>query len=106
MSVRIKNNSRQHFANLIVIDDIEFWDITNFPEIPTQNDDILHQIQGPERIDTLAQKFYSDPVLWWVIAIANDLEIVPSNFRVGDIVRIPSPRFITQVLLPSGRRRV
>ena len=106
MTISIKNNSRLHFADLFTIDGIEFWDLTEFPTIPTQNDDILHQIQGPERIDVLANRYYSDPILWWVIAVANDLEIVPTNFQVGDIVRIPSPRYITQVLLPQGRRRV
>jgi hypothetical protein len=106
LTVSIKNNSRLHFADLLTIDAFEFWDLTEFPEIPTQNDDILHQIQGPERIDNLAHTYYSDPILWWVIAVANGLEIVPTNFQVGDIVRIPSPRYVTQILLPSGRRRI
>lgn len=41
------------------------------------------------RIDLVAMKAYNDVRLWWVIAVANDLED-PTILDVGKVLRIPS----------------
>ena len=57
--------------------------------IEPANDDTVIQITSPDRLDKLAQEFYGDPSLWWVIAALNSIKgtyIVPSN----TIIRIPN----------------
>lgn len=98
MAIRIKQNSRLRFADLVKVDGIAFWDMVELPDIPPQPDDILYTVRSLDRIDFLAHRFYGDPVLWWVIAVANDFEILPTDFDLADQIIIPSPRYVQQVL--------
>lgn len=102
MAVDIKRNSRLRFGNLETIDGVEFWDILELPELLPQEDDTSYRVLGTDRIDLLANKFYGDPVLWWVIALANDLELVPTSLSEGMVIRVPSARYIQQVVLAKA----
>jgi nucleoid-associated protein YgaU len=105
MSVQVVQNSRLRFADLGLIDGIEFWDVVDLPDLPEQPDDITYQVQSGDRLDRLANRFYGDPVLWWVIAAANDLEILPTDLNDGSFLRIPSPRFVVQQLFRDAKGR-
>lgn len=98
MAVAVGKRSRLNFAELLVDGDVEFWDMLVLPDLPEQSDDVRYQVMGGDRIDSLATKFYGSPTLWWVIAAANGLEILPTALSAGDIIRIPSPRFVNQEL--------
>jgi nucleoid-associated protein YgaU len=102
MAVSIRKRSRLQFGNLITTDGFTFWDLLELPTIAPQPDDTLYQVRGNDRIDLLAYNFYGDPVLWWVIAAANDLELLPSDLNVGDTLRIPSQRYVLQVLFQKS----
>jgi nucleoid-associated protein YgaU len=102
MTVKVKQFSRLRFGDLVLLDGIEFWDLLDLPEITPQPDDLTHTITGFDRIDLLAHRFYKDSKLWWVIAVANDMEVLPTAFNVGDTIRIPAPRFVTQVLFKDA----
>jgi len=60
-------------------------------------------VQTNDRIDTIANTYYGDPVLWWVIAVANDMEIVPTQLQVGATIRIPSPVYVSQLLFQAAK---
>jgi hypothetical protein len=94
VSVTIKPRSRLQFGNLLSIDGFEFWDTLQLPQLQAQPDDAFYTVLGPDRIDLLAYKFYGDAVLWWVIALANDLELLPSDLNPGLVLRIPSLRYV------------
>lgn len=98
MTVRLSANSALRFADLLSVDGIEFWDILDLPTIPTQRDDVLHRVIQPDRIDLLANTYYGTPTLWWVIASANNIEIIPTALNIGDTLRIPSPRYVRENL--------
>lgn len=100
MSVKVSTHSRLRFVDLLIADGVEFWEVAYLPEIPEQDDDIRYQIQGglQERLDRLATRYYGDPNLWWVIAVRNDMEIIPTDFSEGDIIIVPSPRYVRQEL--------
>ena len=104
MAVRVRRNSRLQFVDLNLVDGFEFWDLGIYPEIPVRNDDARYQVIGPDRIDNLAQRFYGDARLWWVIAVANNIEIVPTQLNVGMKLRIPSPQYVQNVLFVKTRR--
>jgi len=97
MTVQLKKRSRLQFGTLLSIDGFVFWDLLQLPTIVPQTDDTFYTITGSDRIDLLAYKFYGDPILWWVLAAANDLELIPSDFTAGIVLRVPSPRYV-QVL--------
>ena len=48
-----------------------------------------HRVSGHERLDTLAQRYYADPLLFWLICDANET-IFPDDLMVpGRVLRIP-----------------
>ena len=64
---------------------------TRYPEIPLSNNDVYVYTSRGDRFDTLAQQYYQDSSLWWVISIANpsitqDSLVIPEGIQI----RIPS----------------
>lgn len=62
-----------------------------YPRIPLSVNDIYVITTIGDRFDLLAQQYYGDPSLWWIISIAN--ETLPQNslyIPVGSQLRIPS----------------
>jgi len=47
-----------------------------------------------DRLDTLAQQFYQDPTLWWIIANANNLGKGSFDVPPGLQIRIPIPVYL------------
>lgn len=45
-----------------------------------------YELKVGDRLDTIAQEFYGDPRLWWVIAEAN-----PDVFFPADLIYAPGP---------------
>ena len=104
MSVNIKNNSRLQFGTLLSIDGFEFWDLLQLPSFSSQPDDTFYTVLGTDRIDLLANKFYGDPILWWVLALANDLELLPTELNVGMVLRVPSSRSVQSLLFQGSTK--
>jgi len=102
MAVSVQSGSRLRFGELTEVDGVEFWEVLDLPAIPTQKDDLVHRVIGADRLDLLAHRYYQDSRLWWAIAVANDMEEVPTELNVGDEIRIPSPRYVTQVLFKKA----
>lgn len=53
--------------------------------------DILHPLKMGERIDNLAQKYYNDPTIGWIIMYGNPDFDNELEIPIGTIVRIPYP---------------
>lgn len=60
-----------------------------FPTIPKRDDDIYIITQETDRLDTLANQFYNDPSMWWVISHANSLNSADIGVEPGIQLRIP-----------------
>lgn len=73
---------------------------TILPNIVGNNDTYIETIT-PERLDTLANQFYNDASLWWVIAAANGIGKGTIRVPIGMILRIPN---ITDVMLFVTRK--
>jgi|TARA_R110000796_G_scaffold137381_1_gene253444 hypothetical protein len=61
-----------------------------YPDLPLQFSDFYVTTTVGDRFDILAQQYYSDPTLWWVISIANPH--LPQNSYyppIGEQIRIP-----------------
>lgn len=103
MAVILRRASRLRFGDLLEIDGTECWDVLQLPTIPVQSDDINYRVTGNDRIDLLADRFYGDPIFWWVIAYANDMEILPTDLVEGALIRIPSPRYVSRELFGKAK---
>lgn len=76
-----------------------------FPVIPISESDIFIQTTTSERLDKLANTFYDNVSLWWVIAAANGLGkgtyIIPQN----TILRIPDQSAVQNLLIEINTSR-
>ncbi len=72
---------------------------TMYPKIPIQDSDVFIYPKFGDRLDTLAQKYYEDTSLWWIIAKANNLDEAHIGLEVDKQIRIPiNISFITNIL--------
>lgn len=68
-----------------------FKETVKYPDIPLSFNDIYAYTDEGDRFDILAQNFYGDPSLWWVISIANPQFDQGSMFPpLGVQIRIPT----------------
>lgn len=60
--------------------------------IPYRVDDIYHTVEANEahRLDLIAYKYYGNPLLWWVLALANEIRNPIVAPAAGDVVRVPN----------------
>ena len=53
--------------------------------------DILYTFKKNDNVDNLAQKYYEDPTLGWIIMCANPDHLMEFQIPIGAIIRIPMP---------------
>lgn len=61
-----------------------------FPKIQISDADTIIVSKDSDRLDILAQKFYGNQKLYWIIALANDLGKGTVEIPPGTTLRIPS----------------
>jgi nucleoid-associated protein YgaU len=73
----------------------ERWDgkkvlnTTHYPDIPQQDTDLYIVTNETDYLDTLSFRYYKDPTLWWIIALANNLGKGRMSVPAGLQIRIP-----------------
>ena len=67
-----------------------YYKTVRYPEIPKSISDIYIVGQSGDRIDLLAQKYYKDITLWWIIARANNIGKGDLIVPLGKQLRIPT----------------
>lgn len=50
----------------------------------------FYRVGAGERVDTIANDFYGDGRMWWMIADANPEIMDWADLTVGDVIRVPS----------------
>ena len=61
-----------------------------YPEIPLSPDDIYVYAQEGDRFDSIANEYYNDSSLWWIISTANSSLPQDSYYLpLGSQIRIP-----------------
>lgn len=63
---------------------------------PTDTDIVILTTMG-DRLDLLANEYYQDPSMWWVIALKNDMTEVDISMKEGIVLRIPSRNEAIQI---------
>jgi len=70
---------------------VKYYKNTKYPEIPYSSNDIYIVSSDGDRFDLLANQYYSDSTLWWVIPIANPHISLDSLYiPLETQIRIPS----------------
>lgn len=63
---------------------------TEYPKIEPASTDIVVISNEADYLDSLAYRYYGDPTLWWVIALANNLGKARMSVPAGLQLRIPT----------------
>lgn len=71
-----------------------------YPEIPRGSLDTYVYTTKGDRYDLLAQNYYNDSSLWWVIALSNLNNTAADSLfpNVGEQIRIPAATRISSIL--------
>jgi len=72
------NSKKQYFESVI------------YPKIKANDDDLYVISEVTDRLDLLANKYYGDTSLWWIIAVANNINDASFYVTEGLQLRIPS----------------
>lgn len=83
-------NRYRDIQHNITSDGVDYIDNPIYPNIPLSDQDYYVISTGGDRYDTLAQQFYSDYTLWWIIAMANNSERASLIVEPGIQLRIPA----------------
>lgn len=69
------------------------------PYVTQSDSDILIITEADDRLDLLANQFFGDASLWWVIATYNNLTNIDIKLEPGLQLRIPNnPAIVTQII--------
>ena len=89
-SIRVINtveNTKRRYINL------------KYPEITVEFSDIYVYTTRGDRYDLLAQSYYSDSSLWWIISRANPSQTSDSLLpNPGEQIRIPAASRVSIIL--------
>ena len=78
-------------SNSTIKPGVRFYTTTLYPEIGLSPDDIYVITSEGDRLDLLANQFYEDATLYWIISTANNhLSKNSLNVPPGTQVRIPT----------------
>ena len=70
---------------------IEYYRGTKYPEIPLSENDIYVITVTGDRLDILANRYYGDSTLYWIISAANPSQSFSSMYLIeGSQLRIPN----------------
>lgn len=74
------------------------YQTSKYPEVPLSVNDIYVYTTQGDRFDILAQQYYKDSSLWWVISIANNDKLNQSTLIIPEGIQIRIPATYTNVI--------
>lgn len=81
----------------VKINKIPVYKTTRYPEIPLSEDDVyVTTVQG-DRFDILADEFYQDESLWWVISIGNE-KLKQNSLICPEGIQLRIPANINEII--------
>lgn len=93
--------NRYQYTRGIKIDGKLCYQTTRYPEIPLSDNDVYVYATQGDRFDILANQYYGDQSLWWIISIANTAiagTSLPSDLSQNSLV-IPEG---SQIRIPAN----
>jgi hypothetical protein len=59
---------------------------------------LKHEVDNSDWPDTISQKYYKTPFLWWAIALFNDIYNPFEEFDSIEFLKILKPQFVYQLM--------
>ena len=97
--------NRYQYTPTTKIDKKLCYQTTKYPEVPLSDNDIYVYTTQGDRFDILANQYYGDQSLWWIISIANTATAgtdLPSDLPQNSLV-IPEGK---QIRIPANYAQV
>ena len=69
-----------------------------YPDIPLSSNDIYIRTTIGDRLDSLANQFYNDVRLWWIISSANPHIVRRDSYALKPNLEIRIPANMSQIL--------
>ena len=76
---------------------IRYYKNVLYPQIPLSENDIYVITDDGDRFDLLANQFYNDSTLWWVISIAN-ITLNQGSMYIPTGTQLRIPQNITSII--------
>ena len=71
---------------------------TLYPSVTLSNEDYYIIARDQDRMDLVAQDFYGDSTLWWIISVANTFRQDSLIPKPGSQIRIPATSRVNQII--------
>ena len=88
-----QNLSRYSTTKRIIDDknNVSYFETINKQQIPESESDTFITVtkETENRLDLISLNSYGNPLFWWIIAIANNIDD-PFDIPIGSVLRIPS----------------
>lgn len=99
-SLMLRYDSRLRRTKFATVGDRRFFDNWSLVKVSPHPSDVTTKIRSGEdhRLDLVSYRFYGNPRLWWVIALANGI-YDPYSVVAGTELRIPSIDSISSFFL-------
>ena len=91
-------NRTQNITKNINYQGKRYYQPLRYPDIPLSSNDIYILTTIGDRLDSLANQFYYDVRLWWIIATANPQIIRRDSYSLKPNLEVRIPSNITQIL--------
>lgn len=87
---------------------VRFYGPFEMPDFSgSEQDEIVESVNDVNiRLDTMANRYYGDAALWWVIAARNNLDVPDAMIYKGMVLKVPSKRWVQDNLLGRTRTQV
>lgn len=115
LKIELALDSRYHRTELFQLSnektkdptDVFVWGVWTPITFPASDGDITYRVlqKDPGRLDLLAESFYGNPNLWWVIAHVNNI-IDQFELVIGSLLLIPSKETVFTTLIGEDINRV
>jgi len=67
-----------------------YMESTIYPKVSASDTDLYIITDETDRLDLLAQKYYGDTGMWWIIAVTNNINDASIYIEPGTQLRIPT----------------
>lgn len=90
-------NRYQSISKIKTPEGITYYKDNKYPNIPLFSNDVYILTTSGDRFDKLAQQYYGDYTLWWIISIANS-NFTQNSLYLPEGIRIRIPLNIQYIL--------
>ena len=97
-SVEVAAHSHLVFSALKQFNEVVFWERPNLPDVVHSDLDAFFMMQVQDRIDNMSNDFYKDSILWWLLAVANDVRLPPLQMQPGFKFRYPDSSSVASII--------